>query len=88
MSFHTSKAAAFILIKFCLIDPGIHLLLILELLALNFFLVLPYLSYAFMSGKCGARIIVCLLHCNMSCQYVFFVSRNVICLNLGLIQFH
>ena len=66
MSFDNSKASAFILIKFCLIDPGINLLLILELLALYFFLVLPYLSYAFMSRKCRARIIVCLLHCNMS----------------------
>ena len=49
MSFHNSKAAAFILIKVCLIDRGINLSLILELLAVYFFLGLPYLSYAFMS---------------------------------------
>ena len=41
MSFHNSKAAAFILIKFCLIYPGINLSLILELLALYFFRVCP-----------------------------------------------
>ena len=41
MSFHNSKATAFILIKVCLICPGINLSLILELLALYFFLVCP-----------------------------------------------